>query len=71
MVRSHFKKRLRIYESFTNLSGGNMVGGLPPAFNFGPRRNFSILILRSFWIGKFIVAIIIFRTQGTYVIILM
>ena len=30
--------------SFTSLSGGNQVDGLPPASSFGFRRNFSIFI---------------------------
>ena len=37
-----------------------LVDDLPPAFNFGPKHNFSIYISRFLDSGKFILAIIIF-----------
>ena len=53
--------------SFTSLSGGNQVDGLPPAFNFGPMYNLSVLFLRFLCSGKFILAIIIFGRFFTYI----
>ena len=52
--------------SFTNLSGGNLVDGLPLACIYGIRRDFSILLLRFIWSGNFILAIIIFGRFSIY-----
>ena len=51
--------------SFTILSGGNLVDGLLPPFSFVPNNEFTILFLRFHWVGKYILAIIIF---GRYII---
>ena len=40
--------------SFTSFFGGKLVDGLPPAYFFEVKRNFSILFLRFLWSGKFI-----------------
>ena len=53
--------------SFTSVSGGKMVDGLPPVFSFRLRRNFSILFLRILSSGKIILDIIIFRWFFEYI----
>ena len=52
--------------SFTNLSGGKQVDGLPPAFNYCPRRDFSFLCLIPCG-GKFILAINNFGSLFMYI----
>ena len=45
------------------VSPADLVDVLPPAYNFGPSSDFSILYLRLLWNGKIILAINIFRSE--------
>ena len=54
-----FEIRYRDNGELYDFFDGNLVDGLPPAFSFGVRRDFSIFILRLFESGKFIFDLII------------